>query len=127
MLIQNKIKTLKYLRYFVVILFIIFANIILVRISGFDKNQAKKIELLTEQNKIYKKLSNPKYLKTKEIESYNKILNITQDQYNEIKDAKIGQNLYLWILVITSIIIWKLNGAILKKIDKTNLKKTSPK
>ncbi|SEG53838.1 hypothetical protein SAMN05421847_2613 [Halpernia humi] len=127
MLIQNKIKTLKFLRYFMVILFIIFANIILVRISGFDKNQSKKIELLTEQNKIYKKLSKPKYLKTKEIEEYNKILNITQDQYNEIKDDKIEQNLYWWILVITSIIIWKLNGAILKKIDKTNLKETSPK
>ena len=120
MLIPNKIKILKFLRYLVIIVFAVLMNIILGRISDIDENKTKKIEILSEQNKIYKKLSHPEYLRNNEIADYNKILNITQEQYDEIKIDKIGENLYWWMLAITIFSMWKLNGLIIKKIDNQN-------
>ena len=120
MLIKNKIKILKFLRYLVIIVFAVIMNIILGRISDIDENKTKRIEILCEQNKIYKKLSHPQYLKTNEIEDYTKILKITQEQYDEIKVDKISKNLYWWLLAFTIFSIWKLNGLIIKKIDNQN-------
>ena len=120
MLIPNKITILKFLRYLVIIVLAVSMTIILGRISDIDKNKTQQIEILSEQNKIYKKLSHPQYLKTNEISEYNKILDITQDQYNEIKVDKISENMYWCILAITIFTIWKLNGLIIKKIDNQN-------
>ena len=120
MLIPNKITILKFLRYLVIIVLAVSMTIILGRISDIDKNKTQQIEILSEQNKIYKKLSHPEYLKTNEISEYNKILEITQDQYDKIKVDKISENMYWWILAITIFTIWKLNGLIIKKIDNQN-------
>lgn len=120
MLIPDKINNLKFLRYLVIIVFAVSMNLILGRISDIDENKTKQIEILSVQNKIYKKLSHPQYLKTNEISEYNKILDITQDQYDEIKVDKINENMYWCILAITIFSIWKLNGLLITKIDNQN-------
>lgn len=120
MLIPNKITILKFLRYLVIIVLAVSMTIILGRISDIDKNKTQQIEILSEQNKIYKKLSHPEYLKTNEISEYNKILEITQDQYDKIKVDKISENMYWCILAITIFSIWKLNGLLITKIDNQN-------
>ena len=114
---EKKIRSLKIIKSILWIVVLIIALTINRRIAKIDKNQEKKIELLTEQNKIYKKLSNPKYLTENEINENKKILNITNDNLNQIKEDKISEDIYWFLFVILIFVFWKLNDVIQNKIE----------
>lgn len=112
---QNFLKILKA----ILLVSTIFLSLSLLdKIDDIEEYQKEKTQLLIVQNKSLKKLNAKKYLSKKEIETEQKIYNLTESELNSLKEDKYGTDLYYLLIILTTASFLYLHKKIEKNIEK---------